>query len=154
MQSSMQLEPNFWQTKSLLEMTESEWEALCDGCGKCCYRKYIQGRGKRQKLYYTRIACNLLDVETGKCGNYSERFKIETDCTKLTKKNLPDFHWLPDTCAYRLLYEGKTLPEWHPLISGYADSLKNADVLIKNGVHERNVIDWFEFIIDEDHTFK
>ena len=154
MQSSMQLEPNFWQTKSLLEMTESEWEALCDGCGKCCYRKYIQGRGKRQKLYYTRIACNLLDVETGKCGNYSERFKIETDCTKLTKKNLPDFHWLPDTCAYRLLYEGKTLPEWHPLISGHADSLKNADVLIKNGVHERDVIDWFEFIIDEDHTFK
>ena len=74
----MQLDPNFWQTKSLLEMTESEWEALCDGCGKCCYRKYIQGRGKRQKLYYTRIACNLLDLETGKCGNYSERFNIET----------------------------------------------------------------------------
>ena len=80
----MQLEPNFWQTKSLLEMTESEWETLCDGCGKCCYRKYIQGRGKRQKLYYTRIACNLLDVETGKCGNYSERFKIE-----LTAPNSP-----------------------------------------------------------------
>lgn len=60
MQSNMQLEPTS-QTKSLLEMTESEWEALCDGCGKCCYRKYIQGRGKRQKLYYTRIACNLLD---------------------------------------------------------------------------------------------
>ena len=100
--STMQLEPNFWQTKSLLEMSESEWEALCDGCGKCCYRKYIQGRGKRQKLYYTRIACNFLDVETGKCGNYSERFKIESDCTKLTKKNLPDFGWLPNTCTYRL----------------------------------------------------
>lgn len=154
MQSNMQLEPNFWQTKSLLEMTESEWEALCDGCGKCCYRKYIQGRGKRQKLYYTRIACNLLDLETGKCGNYSERFNIETDCTKLTKKNLPDFHWLPDTCAYRLLYEGKTLPEWHPLISGSPHSVKNAEILIKNGIHERDVIDWFEFIIDEDHTFK
>ena len=114
----------------------------------------FKGEENAKKLYYTRIACNLLDVETGKCGNYSERFKIETDCTKLTKKNLPDFHWLPDTCAYRLLYEGKTLPEWHPLISGHADSLKNADVLIKNGVHERDVIDWFEFIIDEDHTFK
>ena len=87
----MQFESHFWQKKSLLEMTESEWEALCDGCGKCCYRKYIQGRGKREKLYYTRIACNLLDVETGKCRNYSERFKIESDCTKLTKKNLPDF---------------------------------------------------------------
>ena len=59
----MQFESHFWQKKSLLEMTESEWEALCDGCGKCCYRKYIQGRGKREKLYYTRIACNLLDVQ-------------------------------------------------------------------------------------------
>ena len=146
----MQLEPNFWQTKSLLEMTESEWEALCDGCGKCCYRKYIQGRGKRQKLYYTRIACNLLDVETGKCCNYSERFKIETDCTKLTKKNLPDFGWLPNTCAYRLLYEGKPLPEWHPLISGDPNSVKNAGVLIQDGVHEEDVIDWFEFVIETE----
>ena len=112
-------------------MTESEWEALCDGCGKCCYRKYIQGRGKREKLYYTRIACNLLDVETGKCRNYPERFKIESDCTKLTKKNLPDFGWLPNTCAYRLLYEGKALPEWHPLVSGDPDSVKKAGVLVK-----------------------
>ena len=70
----MQFESHFWQKKSLLDMTESEWEALCDGCGKCCYRKYIQGRRKREKLYYTRIACNLLDVETGKCRNYPERF--------------------------------------------------------------------------------
>ena len=126
----MQFESHFWQTKSLLEMTESEWEALCDGCGKCCYRKYIQGWGKREKLYYTRIACNLLDVETGKCRNYPERFKIESDCTKLTKKNLPDFGWLPNTCAYRLLYEGKPLPEWHPLVSGDPDSVKNAGILI------------------------
>ena len=135
-------------------MTESEWEALCDGCGKCCYRKYIQGRGKRQKLYYTRIACNLLDLETGKCGNYSERFNIETDCTKLTKKNLPDFHWLPDTCAYRLLYEGKNATRMASAYFWLSHSVKNADILIKNGIHERDVIDWFEFIIDEDHTFK
>ena len=131
-------------------MTESEWEALCDGCGKCCYRKYIQGRGKREKLYYTRIACNLLDVETGKCRNYSERFKIESDCTKLTKKNLPDFGWLPYTCAYRLLYEGKALPEWHPLVSGDPDSVKKAGVLIQDGVHEEDVIDWFEFVIETE----
>ena len=131
-------------------MTESEWEALCDGCGKCCYRKYIQGRGKREKLYYTRIACNLLDVETGKCRNYSERFKIESDCTKLTKKNLPDFGWLPNTYAYRLLYEGKPLPEWHPLVSGDPDSVKKAGVLIQDGVHEEDVIDWFEFVIETE----
>ena len=127
----MQFESHFWQTKSLLEMTESEWEALCDGCGKCCYRKYIQGRGKREKLYYT-------------------RFKIESDCTKLTKKNLPDFGWLPNTCAYRLLYEGKPLPEWHPLISGDPNSVKNAGVLIQDGVHEEDVIDWFEFVIETE----
>lgn len=146
----MNLSPNFWQTKSLLEMTDSEWEALCDGCGKCCYRKYIQGRGKRQKLYYTRIACNLLNLETGKCAHYAERFSLEKDCTKLTKKNLPDFHWLPETCAYRLLYEGKSLPEWHPLISGDEQSVKNAGIFIANGVHENEVIDWFEFVIDEE----
>ena len=146
----MQFESHFWQKKSLLGMTESEWEALCDGCGKCCYRKYIQGRGKREKLYYTRIACNLLDVETGKCRNYSERFKIESDCTKLTKKNLPDFGWLPNTCSYRLLYEGKPLPEWHPLISGDPDSVKKAGILIQDGVHEEDIIDWFEFVIETE----
>lgn len=145
----MQFTPNFWQHKSLLEMSEPEWEALCDGCGKCCYRKYIQGRGKRQKLYYTRIACNLLDVETGKCGNYPARFQLESDCTKLTKKNLPNFHWLPATCAYRLLYENKPLPAWHPLITGDPNSVVQAGVLIAQGVHERDVIDWFEFVIDE-----
>ncbi|WP_288532766.1 YcgN family cysteine cluster protein [uncultured Haemophilus sp.] len=146
----MQFESHFWQKKSLLEMTESEWEALCDGCGKCCYRKYIQGRGKSEKLYYTRIACNLLDVETGKCCNYPERFKIESDCTKLTKKNLPDFGWLPNTCAYRLLYEGKPLPKWHPLVSGDPNSVKKAGVLIQDGVHEEDVIDWFEFVIETE----
>lgn len=143
------LAPQFWRQKSLLEMNDTEWEALCDSCGKCCYRKYIQGRGRREKLYYTRVACNLLDVNTGRCTNYANRFKIETDCTKLTKKNLPDFGWLPTTCAYRLIYEGKDLPMWHPLISGDPNSVKNAGILIPHGIHEKDVIDWFEFVIDE-----
>lgn len=143
-----QLEPHFWQYKSLLEMNDAEWEALCDGCGKCCYRKYIAGCGKRQKLYYTRIACNLLDLKTGKCCDYPNRFNIETDCTKLTKTNLPDFHWLPDTCAYRLLYENKPLPKWHPLISQDSHSVQEAGIQIVQGVHEKDVIDWFEFVID------
>ena len=100
MQKNTEIEPLFWQKKSLLEMNDAEWEALCDGCGKCCYRKYIQGRGKRERLYYTRVACNLLDVNTGRCVHYADRFKREPDCTKLTKKNLPNFGWLPKTCAY------------------------------------------------------
>lgn len=146
----MEITPEFWKHKSLTEMNELEWEALCDGCGRCCYRKFIEGRGKRQRFYFTRIACNLLDVNTGKCGNYSQRFQLERDCTKLTKKNLPDFHWLPKTCAYRLCYENKPLFDWHPLISGDPNSVKNAGIIMANGVHESEVIDWFEFVIDEE----
>ncbi|WP_314343034.1 YcgN family cysteine cluster protein [Haemophilus parahaemolyticus] len=149
LQKNTEIEPLFWQKKSLLEMNDAEWEALCDGCGKCCYRKYIQGRGKRERLYYTRVACNLLDVNTGRCMHYADRFKREADCTKLTKKNLPDFGWLPKTCAYRLLYEGKSLFDWHPLISHDPESVKKANILIPEGIHEKEVIDWFEFVIDE-----
>lgn len=149
MEQTANLEPLFWQKKSLTEMSDEEWEALCDGCGKCCYRKYIQGRGKRERLYYTSVACNLLDLNTGKCTRYAERFRLEPDCTKLTKKNLPQFGWLPTTCAYRLLYEGKPLFDWHPLISKDPHSVAHANVLIANGVHEKEVIDWFEFVIDE-----
>ena len=100
-------------------------------------------------MLYTRIACNLLDTQTGKCRNYPQRFLLESDCTKLTKKNLPDFCWLPKTCAYRLLYENKPLPDWHPLISHDPDSVRKAGVLIADGVHERDVIDWFDFVIEE-----
>lgn len=98
----MQLEPDFWLHKTLLDMNDAEWEALCDGCGKWCYRKYIDGDGKYERLYYTRIACNLLDLETGKCGQYARRFELEEDCTKLTKENLSDFDWLPATCSLYL----------------------------------------------------
>lgn len=145
----MALSEQFWQQKSLLEMSDEEWEALCDGCGKCCYRKFIEGRGKRQRLYFTRIACDLLDLETGRCQHYSQRFKLMPDCTKLTKKNLPDFTWLPKTCAYRLLYEGKPLPDWHPLLVGDQSEMHKAKVMITNGIHEQDVIDWFEFVVDE-----
>ncbi|QEH08859.1 YcgN family cysteine cluster protein [Histophilus somni] len=145
----MTLSPEFWKYKSLLEMNDEEWEALCDGCGKCCYRKFIEGRGKRQKLYFTRIACNLLNLETGKCGHYEKRFRLEKDCTKLTKANLPHFSWLPSTCAYRLLYENKPLFDWHPLIVGHSQAMKCAGVMIEQGIHEKDVIDWFEFVIDE-----
>ena len=147
----MNLEPEFWKRKSLLEMNEEEWEALCDGCGKCCYRKYLRGRGKYERIYFTRVACDLLNLETGKCGNYARRFELMDDCTKLTKKNLPDFNWLPSTCAYRLLYENKPLFDWHPLITGNPDTVKQAGIMITNGVHEENIIDWFEFVIDEEN---
>lgn len=146
----MSMTKNFWLEKSLSEMNDEEWEALCDGCGKCCFHSYYHGRGKREKLYRTRIACNLLDLNSGKCRHYTERFRLEPECTKLTKKNLPSFSWLPQSCAYRLLYEGKTLPEWHPLISGDPHSVQKAGIPIANGVYASEVIDWFEFVIDNE----
>lgn len=146
-----ELQPLFWENKSLLEMNEEEWESLCDGCGKCCYQKYLRGYGQYKRIYFTRIACDLLNLDTGKCSDYANRFKQVPDCTKLTKRNLSDFTWLPRTCAYRLLYENKSLFDWHPLVSGDPDSVKKANILIANGVHNYDVIDWFQFVVDEDH---
>ena len=138
-----------FKPKSLAELTTEEWEALCDGCGRCCYRKYITGDGKREKIHYTRVACDLLDLKTGKCRDYENRFKIIKDCLQLTKNNVSQFDWLPETCAYRLVYEGKPLPDWHPLISGRKESVGEAGILIKNGIHEHEVdeCDWDEYEI-------
>lgn len=139
----------FWETKSLKDMTETEWESLCDGCGRCCYEKLIEGHGKKTKIYFTRIACNLLNLKTGKCNNYCNRFEIVPECNKLTTKNLAEFDWLPETCAYRLLKNGKPLPSWHPLISGNQDSVKAAGIQIKNGIHAIDAKNWDDYIIDE-----
>ena len=137
----------FWETKSLKEMSETEWESLCDGCGLCCYEKIIEGHGKRVKIHFTRIACNLLDLKTGKCSNYCHRFEIVPECTKLTPKKLQTFDWLPPTCAYRLLYEGKKLPDWHPLVSKNPDSVAKSGIQIKNGIHAKDVGNWEDYII-------
>lgn len=144
----MSLEPSFWEKKSLTEMNSQEWEALCDGCGQCCYHKFMTGKGRRAKVHFTRIACNQLNLSNGKCCNYAQRFQLEPDCIKLTRHNLPEFGWLPPTCAYRLLYENKPLYSWHPLISGRSESVQEANIPIKNGIHEHEVIDWFDYVID------
>ena len=95
------------------------------------------------------MACDLLDLKTGKCTDYENRFKIIKDCLQLTKNNVSQFDWLPETCAYRLVYEGKPLPDWHPLISGRKESVGEAGILIQNGIHESKVdeCDWDEYEI-------
>ena len=137
----------FWETKSLKEMSDEEWELLCDGCGRCCYEKIIECHGKHEKIFFTRVACNLLDLKTGRCGNYSHRFELVPDCIKLSVKNLQNFDWLPATCVYRLLSEGKPLPEWHPLVTKNPGSVKSAGVQIKNGVHLKDVKNWDDYLI-------
>ena len=107
--------PPFWQTKSLRELTETEWEALCDGCAKCCVHK-LEDEATGE-VHYTCVACRMLDVNTCRCTDYPNRHETVPDCAVLSTDHPEYFQWMPDTCAYRLMAEGKPLPDWHPLIT-------------------------------------
>ena len=109
------LRPRFWETLPLTRLTRPEWEALCDGCGKCCLNKLMT---EDDEVLYTNVACRLLDGETVRCTRYDDRFRLVPDCVRLTPETVSKLKWLPETCAYRLLNEGQDLPDWHPLVSG------------------------------------
>ena len=139
----------FWLTKTLAEMSAPEWESLCDGCGKCCLHK-IEDEDT-DELLYTRIACRQLDLDSVRCLNYSARFEIVPGCLSVRDLPVDKYHWLPVTCAYRLLAEVKPLPDWHPLISADSLSVVDADVSgIRWALRERDVDDseWFEHVLD------
>lgn len=123
---------NFWEEKALSDMTISQWESLCDGCGKCCLHKLEDEDD--DKLYYTDIACKLLDIESCRCADYKNRVKKVPSCLTLTSATLKDVHFLPDTCAYRLLSEDKPLASWHPLISGNNASVHEAGISVSGRV--------------------
>lgn len=106
----------FWQEKGLEQMSQTEWESLCDGCGKCCLVKF-QDEDSGEMLY-TNVACRYLGDDC-RCSVYSQRFRHQADCVNLTPESVQrDFQWLPGSCAYRLVAEGKPLPAWHPLLAG------------------------------------
>lgn len=106
----------FWETKSLDEMTNAEWESLCDGCAKCCLLKLEDE--DTGDIAYTRLHCKLLDAETCRCSDYEDRKAHVPDCIQLTPKKVKAIKWMPASCAYRLVFEGKPLPDWHYLICG------------------------------------
>lgn len=110
------MDANFWESKTLEQLTADEWESLCDGCGKCCLHKLEDE--DTDEVFYTNVACRLLNTGTCKCRDYSGRKKEIPDCLVLTVEDIPSFHWLPSTCAYRLIADGKGLFDWHPLIAG------------------------------------
>lgn len=114
----------FWETKSLAQLTLSEWEALCDGCGRCCLHKLEDE--DTGELFYTNVACRLLDLTTGRCRQYAERFRWVPDCTQLTPAEIGQARWLPSTCAYRLRAENRPLPAWHPLRTSDPASTRRA----------------------------
>lgn len=142
-------EKPFWQTVKLADMTAAQWEALCDGCAKCCLVK-LQDEDSGE-IVFTDIVCNLLDQQSCRCTHYEERTKLVPECVKLTKDNLDKIDFMPPSCAYRLLHEGKDLPQWHPLVSDRADSVVAAGMSVKgrviaemafDGDSEDRVVDW------------
>lgn len=118
----------FWRTKSLLQMTEAEWESLCDRCGRCCLVKLEDE--DTGDIHTTDIACRLFDEDTCRCKDYPNRSQKVPDCVRLTPENTPSLGWLPVTCAYRLVARGQDLPWWHPLISGRAETVVEARISV------------------------
>jgi len=145
------LREKFWERHALTELTHAEWEALCDGCGKCCLNKLEDEDTGEVDL--TRVACQLLDGQTCRCKQYATRREIVPECISLTPEAIPGhLYWLPQTCAYRLLHLGEPLPAWHPLKTGEAASTHRAGVSVRGlTVSELDVDDddWENHIIKE-----
>ena len=145
-----ELRPNFWTDIPMDDLTRPEWEALCDGCGKCCLNKLEDEDGT---VALTRVACKLLDGNTCQCTRYPIRHQYVPECIVMTPKSLEDnMYWLPQTCAYRLVFEGRDLYDWHPLISGEAASVYAAGVSMKGRSISEDTVsedDWDNHIIKE-----
>lgn len=138
----------FWKRKPLAQLDQDEWESLCDGCGLCCLQKLEDEEDGA--IYYTRVACRLLDLTSCRCRDYPNRRLSVPDCVQLTAADAGRFTWLPPTCAYRLLAEGKELPLWHPLVCGdpqavHAERISQAGrMLSEEAVAEE---DWESYLI-------
>lgn len=127
----------FWHEKSLQQMTDEEWESLCDGCGRCCLLKLEDE--DTGELFFTNVSCHLLDIEHCRCKDYPNRKFRVPECLQVRKMRQLEYQWLPETCAYRLLSEEKPLPEWHPLVSHQQTTVRFAGISIS------------EFAVSEDY---
>jgi uncharacterized protein len=142
----------FWGKRALEEMTRAEWEALCDRCGRCCLHKIEDVESG--EVFFTNVACRFLDTETCHCRDYDHRKALVTDCLTLTPELVRKVGWLPKSCAYRRLAEGRGLPWWHPLVSGDPNLVRDMGICGCGRVlHEEEVnlaelddmvVDWFD----------
>lgn len=135
----MTLLPNFWKGKTLEQLSTEEWEALCDGCGQCCLYKLEDE--ETCDLYLTNVVCRFLDLQTCECQVYAERHQTVPTCVQLTPQNVLEIKWIPPTCAYKLVAEGKPLPKWHPLISCDKESIQETEFSIGGRVISENDVD-------------
>ena len=146
----------FWQTKSLEQMNDQEWESICDGCGKCCLHSFIDSDEEDfsstdhiregETLIYSSLVCQYIDEQTCACTRYAERQTLVPSCVKLTKENLKDIFFMPNSCSYRRLHEGRGLASWHPLLNkGKKDKMNELGISIQGRVTKDNIVD-----IEED----
>ncbi len=141
-------EVNFWE-KPLDQLDREQWEALCDGCGKCCLHKAEDEDTGR--IYPTNVACRLLDRVSGQCSDYKHRRQFVPDCVRLTPKLVDEISWLPRTCAYRLRGDGKPLPDWHYLLSGDREAVHRAGESVRGWtVAEVDAGDLENHLVDRD----
>jgi uncharacterized cysteine cluster protein YcgN (CxxCxxCC family) len=140
----------FWKLKTLDQMTPGEWESLCDGCARCCLEKLEDD--DTGAVSYTEVACRLLDTDSCRCMDYPNRVKRVANCVTLTPRAVAEYGWLPTTCAYRLIAEGKDLAWWHPLVSGDPTSVHRAGISVRGkvirekdaGELEDHIVEWPE----------
>lgn len=145
-------EPRFWETTPLEDMTETQWESLCDGCARCCLHKLEDADSG--EVFYTGVRCRYLVEDNCRCSDYPRRNELMSNCIDLKREDLSALHWLPSTCAYRLLYEGKPLYDWHPLVSGNSESVHQAGISIRGRAlsdefvhpdgYQEHIIHWIE----------
>ncbi|MEN6543977.1 YcgN family cysteine cluster protein [Parvibaculum sp.] len=148
MKRKTDLEP-FWKRKTLEEMTRKEWESLCDGCAKCCLVKLEDE--DTLEISFTSSVCKLLDCDTCRCKDYPNRSKLVPDCVQLTPEVIYEVSWMPPSCAYRLIAEGKDLPSWHPLVSGETESVHRAGMSVRGKVISEEEVDFddiCDYIVD------
>lgn len=136
----------YWETKSLAEMTTTEWESLCDGCGRCCVVRFEDEDSG--EVIPTRVACKLLDIGACRCSDYADRHRHVPECIKLTPWNIEDLAWMPMSCAYRRLHEGRGLPSWHPLITGDPESVVRAGVSVRGQLISETALTDIEDAVD------
>ena len=138
---------HFWKTKSLNQMTKAEWESLCDGCGKCCLHKLEDI--DTGEISISNVSCSFLDETSCRCKDYKNRQENVADCIQLDLKNLKTLQWLPSTCAYRLIDEGKSLYDWHHLISGSLETIHEKGMSVRDyAVNESKLKNVEEYILE------
>lgn len=122
----------FWQHKALHEMTRDEWESLCDGCGRCCVLKLADA--DTGKVHPTSVVCRLFDRDTCRCTRYADRHRLVPECVHIDADTAAQYDWLPESCAYRRLANGRDLAWWHPLVSGRQQTVIDAGISVYGNV--------------------